>query len=274
MNGKIIDIGPEFGKREKNLSALLVVGLVTFFAALQLYHIVPPGHRGISVTLGKVAVSELPEGLTFKWPIIQQIIDFPIMQLKADGRAPCFSSDLQNITFSYSVMYKVPANQVVRLFQQFRGDPYPTLIEPRVQETIKQVTALSRAEDLVKNRERVKDDVLVKLRQAVGEVLQIVDISLTNIDLSDQLEQAIEQKVVREQEAFAKSFELDKEKKQAEITIVRAEAEAKSVSIKGDALKSSPEVIQLEIAQKLDGKAPLSVSVANGTGTNILLPLK
>lgn len=274
MNGTIIDLGKDFGKKEKTFSTL-ILGLVALgFLGLQMYHIVPPGHRGISVTLGKVDPAELPEGITFKWPFIQRILDFPIMQLKADGKAPSFSSDLQNITFMYTVMYRVPANQVVKLFQQYKGEPYATLIEPRVQEVIKQVTALSRAEDLVKNRERVKEDSLAKLRLAVGDVLQIVDLSITNIDLSDQLEQAIEQKVVREQEALAKSFELDKEKKQAEITLVRAEAEAKSVGIKGDALKSAPEVIQLEIAQRWDGKAPLSVSVGNGSGTNILLPLK
>lgn len=273
MNGTVIDLGKDFGRKEKTFSTLILIVVVLGFLGLQMYHIVPPGHRGISITLGKVNPNELPEGITLKWPFIQRILDFPIMQLKADGKAPSFSSDLQNMTFYYTVMYRVPANQVVKLFQQYKGEPYATLIEPRVQEVIKQVTALSRAEDLVKNRERVKDDSLIKLRQAVGDVLQIVDISLTNIDLSDQLEQAIEQKVVREQEALAKSFELDKEKKQAEITIVRAEAEAKAVGIKGDALKSSPEVIQLEIAQRWDGKAPLSVSVGHGAGANILLPI-
>jgi prohibitin 2 len=274
MNGTVIDLGKDFGRKEKAFSTLIITVVALGFLGLQCYHIVPPGHRGISVTLGKVNPSELPEGITFKWPFVQRILDFPIMQLKADGRSPSFSSDLQNMTFAYTVMYRVPAKQVVNLFQQYKGEPYSTLIEPRVQEAIKQVTAASRAEDLVKNRERVKEDSLSKLRQAVGDVLQIVDLSITNIDLSDQLEQAIEQKVVREQEALAKSFELEKEKKQAEITIVRAEAEAKSVGIKGTALKTSPEVIQFEIAQRWDGKAPLSVSVGNGGGTNILLPIK
>jgi prohibitin 2 len=274
MNGTVIELGNDFGRKEKAVTKIVIILAAISFLALQMYHIVPPGHRGISITLGKVNPTELPEGITFKWPFIQRILDFPIMQLKADGRAPSFSSDLQNISFSFTVMYRVPANQVVKLFQQYKGEPYATLIEPRVQEVVKQVTALSRAEDLVKNRERVKEDTLAKLRLAVGDVLQIVDLSLTNIDLSDQLEQAIEQKVVREQEALAKSFELDKERKQAEITLVRAEAEAKAVGIKGDALKSAPEVIQLEIAQKWDGKAPLSVSVGHGGGTNILLPLK
>lgn len=246
---------------------------LALFLGFQTFHIVPPGHRGISVFLGKVDPSQRPEGLTFKWPFVETIKNFPIMQIKGEGQAESFSSDLQNITMFFTVMYRIPETQVVRLFQQYRGDPYSSLIEPRVQEVIKQVAALSRAEDLVKNRERMKEDIIARLRPAIGDVIQIVDLALTNINLSDQLEQAIEQKVVREQEALAKSFELDKEKKQAEITIVRAEAEAKSVSIKGEALKSSPEVIQLEIAQRWDGKAPLSVSVGTGGGANVLLPI-
>lgn len=273
MNERIIDITPPFGKRERTISSLILVGIVFLFVGFQTYHIVPPGHRGISIFLGKVDPMQRPEGITFKWPFVERIIDFPIMQLKADGRAASFSSDLQNMMIGYTVMYRVPESQVVKLFQQYRGEPYASLIEPRIQETVKQVAAMSRAEDLVKNRERVKDDVVTKIRPAVGDLLQIVDINLTNIDLSDQLEAAIEQKVVREQEALAKNFELEKERKQAEITIVRAEAEAKSVSIKGDALKASPEVIQLEIAQRWDGKTPMSVSVGHG-GANVLLPLK
>jgi prohibitin 2 len=264
---------PQFSGKEQRATGLLILGAVIVFLSFQMYHIVPPGHRGISIVLGKVNQLQLPEGITFKWPFIQSIINFPIMQLKADGRAESFSSDLQNMMFSYTVLYRVPESQVVRLFKEYRGEPYATLIEPRVQETIKQVTALSRAEDLVKNRDRVKVDVKEKIKPAVGDLLQIEDLIITNIELSQQLEVAIEQKVVREQEALAKSFELEKERKQAEITIVKAKADAESVSIKGAALKISPEVIQYEIAQRWDGKAPLAVSTMQG-GSNILLPLK
>ncbi len=252
---------------------LFVVLLVVIFGS---YHIVPPGNRGVAVTLGKVDPVERKEGLTFKMPMVTSIVNFPIMQLKADGRAQCFSSDLQTMMVNFTVLYRVPENKVTTLFQQYRGDPYQTLIEPRVQEGMKQVTALFRAEDMVKNREKVKAEVRLNVSKALGDLITLNDLIITNIDLSDQLEQAIEQKVVREQEAFAKQFELDKEKKQAEITIVRAEAEAKSVHIKGEALKVSPEVIQFEIAQRWDGKAPLAVSVqpGGGHGANVLLPLK
>jgi len=113
---------------------------------------------------------------------------------------------------------------------------------------------------------------LRRLKVALGELLFIADVNITNVDLSQQLEQAIEQKVVREQEALAKGYELERERRQAEITIVRAEAEAKAVRIKGEALKLTPEVIQFEIAQRWDGKAPSAVSTGQG-GANILLPI-
>ena len=253
------------------VSAALVFAVVV--AALGCFHVVPPGHRGVSVFLGKVTQKELPEGLTFKVPFVQQIIDYPVRQLKADGKAESFSSDLQSLVVTFAVMYRVPEQQVVNLFQEYRGDPYQNLIEPRIQEAIKQITAAFRAEDLVKDRERLKIESLAKLRLSIGDILKVEDLNIINIDLSDQLEQAIEQKVVREQEALAKNFELEKEKKQAEITIVRAKAEAESVRIKGEALKVSPEMIQFEIAQRWDGKTPSSVAVGQG-GANILLPMR
>lgn len=254
-------------------AAAVILGFIALIGVAFSYHIVPPGHRGILVTLGKVNPDALPEGISFVIPFIQSIRDIPVQQLKADGKAVSFSSDLQNIDINYSIMYRVPDKSVVALFQQYKGDPYQSLIEPRAQEVTKQVSAVYRAEEMVKNREKVKEEILSRLRSAVGEILQIIDVQITNIDLSSQLEQAIEQKVVREQEALAKTFELDKEKRQAEITLVRAEAEAKAVKIKGEAIKASPEIINFEITQRWDGKAPLSVAVGQ-SNANVLLPLK
>ncbi|MBL7662120.1 prohibitin family protein [bacterium] len=254
----------------------LFSGIVIFIlviGGMSCFHIVPPGHRGIVITLGKVSPEQKPEGLVFKMPFAQVIRDYPIMQLKADGQSASFSSDLQQMSISFSVLYRIPESQVVKLFQNYSGDPYSNLIEPRVQEGVKQVAALYRAEDLVKHREKAKNEVLERIHGSIGEVLKIEDLIITNIDLSDQLEHAIEQKVVREQEALAKSFELEKEKRQADITLVQAEAEAKAVKVKGDALKEAPRVIDLEIAQRWDGKAPLSVSVGTNSPANVLLPL-
>ncbi len=249
---------------------ILIVGAIFFFGS---FHIVPPGHRGIRVTLGKTSPTALTEGLTLKMPLITKIYDIPIKQITTEGTADCFSSDLQLVKIRFNVLYVIPEQSVVTLFQAYSGNPYQTLIEPRVQENLKQITANHRAEDLVKTRDKIKGEIVTRIRGAVGDILVIRDVVVNNIDLSNDLEHAIEQKVVMEQQALTKNFELHKAQKEAEITLVNAEAEAKSVKIKGEALKVASQVIDLEIVKKWNGVAPVSVVTTHG-GANILLPLK
>jgi len=245
--------------------AMLVVGIGS-------WHIVPPGHRGVAVTMGKADSVARSDGITLKLPLLTTIHNMPIKQIMREGNAPSFSSDLQTVNVRFNVLYRIPEKEVVNLFVNYAGDPYDVLIQPRIQEVLKQQTALHRAEDIVKAREKIKQAVLPALQKAISEVV-IVDLVVNNIDLTKELEQAIEKKQVMEQQALAKTYELQKANKEAEITIVQAKAEAEAVRIKGEALKSSPEVIQLEIAKKWDGKVPTYVSTTAG-GANILLPVQ
>ncbi|MDX6767018.1 MAG: prohibitin family protein [Candidatus Methylacidiphilales bacterium] len=249
---------------------LLFLGLLLLFGC---WSIVPPGHRGVSVTLGKVDPVARGEGLTFKKPFMESIIKMPVQQITQGGTASSFSSDLQTVQVSYAVLYRIPETKVVELFQQYAGNPYATLVEPRVQEAVKQVTALYKAEELVKSREKIKQTVLGKVQQELAGLIDVRDIPITNIDLTDELERAIELKQVTEQQALAKEYELQKARKEAEITLVNAKAEAESVKIKGEALANSPRVIDLEIVKKWDGKTPQSVVTGQG-GSNIILPLR
>ncbi|MCS7063326.1 MAG: prohibitin family protein [Methylacidiphilales bacterium] len=252
------------------ITPILIVGVVLAFSC---WKVVPPGTRGISVTLGKVDPVPRAEGLTFKKPFIEDIILFSVRQETVNGVADCFSSDLQTVKISYSVLFRVPPENVVRLYQNYAGDIFKSLIDPRVQNSIKQITALYKAEDLVKNRDKVKQDALLLVRESLSGLIEVVDIPLTNIALTDELQRAIELKQVMEQQALAKEYELQKAKKEAEITIVNARAEAEAVKIRGEALANSPRIIDLEIVKRWDGKAPSTVSVSQG-GANVILPLR
>lgn len=256
----------------KWIPVAVVVGLGIMFV-FGCFHVVPPGHRGVSVTFGKVDPRVRGEGITFKKPFIEHVIDVSVRQRTVEGQAAAYSSDLQTVMVSFKALYRIPEGKVVELFQKFQGDPYLSLVEPRVQEELKQTTSKYRAEELVKSREKIKVDLLGQVKTAMGGMLILEDIPITNFDFTDELEKAIEQKTIREQEALAKNFELEKARKDAEITIVNAEAEAKSVKIKGEAIKFAPDVIELEIAKRWNGVTPQSVVVGKG-GANVLLPLK
>jgi regulator of protease activity HflC (stomatin/prohibitin superfamily) len=247
---------------------LIVVLLVVLSSSV---HIVPPGTRGVLVTLGQPSPAFRPEGLTFKIPIAQQVINISVRQVTQQGRASSFTADLQNVDVLYDVLYRLPENKVVELYQNYSGSVYDSLLLPRIQESIKQVSAQYRAEDLVKNREVIKTETIERLRTALNGLVIINDLTITNIDLTDELEKAIEQKTIAEQQSLKKNFELDIATKDAEIKRVTAKGEADAIRIQGEALRSAPDVIQLEIIRKWDGKAPTTV-VTDKAGANILLP--
>lgn len=260
------------------LIVIAIVLAVLAMIATSSFHVVEPGQRGVRVQLGTIYPDAVEPGLTFKIPFIQTITNISVKQITVNSKAETFSSDLQTVLVNYSVLFEIPASKLVELFSEIAGEKtaisyYRELIEPRVQEQLKQVTSNYKAEDIVKERPQIKVQSLEGVRNALAGLMDVNDLVITNIDLTDELEAAIERKQVAEQEAQKKDYELAIARKEAEIAIVKAEGEAKAIQTRGEALRASPEVIELQIAEKWDGKTPQTVVTGQG-GSNVLLPLK
>jgi len=237
-------------------------------------YMVDPGTRGIKVTLGKTAEQFLPEGFGFKAPFITSIVPVNIRQKTMPVKADCFSSDLQQVSLEVRVLYRVPESSVVQIYKEFAGDPFDSLIAPRVQEALKEVTASQTAEQIVKNREEIKQKAIASAAQKIGTLLTVVDIVIRNIDLSPELERAIEAKMVAEQQAAQARFTQLQTQIEAETAIIRASGEAKAIKVRGEALKLNPAFLRLQIVERWNGKSPLVVPAdLNNTGAALLLPL-
>lgn len=251
----------------------LAVFLLLVVAAAGTY-VVEPGNRGVKVTLGKVSKDFLSEGFGFKMPFVTTVRQVSVRQQTQGTKADCYSSDLQQVSMDLKILYRIPETSVVRIYQQYSGDPFDSLIAPRINEAIKEVTALRSAETIVKNREEIKIKSLEAARQKVGEILFVEDLVIQNIGLSRELEQAIEAKMVQEQEAAKAKFIQQKAQIEASTAVIKAKGEAEAIRVRGQALRETPALIQLQIVEKWDGKSPLVVGGSNsGGGANILLPL-
>ncbi len=147
----------------------------------------------------------------------------------------------------------------MQIYKQFAGDPFDSLIAPRVQEAIKEVTALQTAEQIVKNREEIKQKALAAARQKIGDMLRVEDIVIRNMDLSTELERAIEAKMVAEQQAAQARLHQMQTKVEAETAIIRARGEAEAIKVRGEALKLNPAFLRLQIVERWNGKSPLVV---------------
>jgi len=252
--------------------AVLVFAIMVASSAMT--YVVEPGTRGIKVTLGKTAEQFLPEGFGFKAPFITTIVPVNVRQRTQAVRAECFSSDLQQVILDLRVLYRVPEQSVVQIYQQFAGDPFDSLIAPRVQEALKEVTAMQTAEQIVKNREEIKQKALAAAKQKIGALLTVEDIVIRNIDLSKELERAIEAKMVAEQEAAQARFTQVQTQVEAETAIIRARGEGEAIKVRGEALKLNPAFLRLQIVERWNGKSPLVVPAdVNNTGAALLLPL-
>ncbi|MDB6131573.1 MAG: hypothetical protein JWM04_2680 [Verrucomicrobiales bacterium] len=258
-------------------SKLLGIAILVFvfvIASSTTTYVVQPGTRGIKVTLGKTTEKFLPEGFGFKTPFITSIVAVNVRQRTQTVRAECFSSDLQQVILDLRILYRVPEASVVQIYKEFAGDPFDSLIAPRVQEALKEVTASRTAEQIVKDREVIKQSALVAARQKIGVMLQVEDIVIRNIDLSDELERAIEAKMVAEQQASQARFTQLQTQVEAETAIIKARGEAEAIKVRGEALKMNPAFLRLQMVERWNGKSPLVVPAeANNTASGLLFPM-
>lgn len=245
-----------------------VFALFLFFGS---FYVIDPGERGVVVTMGKVSEQASKEGLGFKIPFFSSVVRISTRQQTEGMNAPAFSADLQQVNATLKILYKVPESGVVQLYQQYSGGLFDSLIAPRVQEAFKEITALESAESIVKKRETIKMKTLESARKKVGDILVLEDIVIENINLSKELEDAIEQKMVQEQEAAKAKFIKEKTEIDAQTAVIRAEGEAQSIAKRGKAIRENPGVVELMIAEKWNGVSPLVVGA--GQGSNILLPI-
>jgi prohibitin 2 len=261
--------------RAETIAKLIGIALLIFVVVIAMSsasYVVNPGFRGVEVTLGKVSPVFKPEGFGWKTPFVTQIVPVSTRQETRELTAECYSSDLQQVKTELRVLYRVPEASVVKIYQQFAGDPFDSLIAPRVQEALKEVTAMESAEQIVKNRETIKSKALAAAQLKVGDILVIVDVVIQNIDLTKELETAIEAKMVQEQEAAKAKFTQQKTQIEADTAVIKAKGDAESIKIRGEALRANPSFIELQIVEKWDGKSPLVVG-GGATGPNILLPM-
>jgi prohibitin 2 len=263
--------GGSFPFRLVGLVLLAVVLVVVSSAST---YVVQPGTRGIKVTLGKAEPGFLPEGFGFKAPFVTSIVDVNVRQQTKTVSAACFSSDLQQVVLDLRVLYRVPDKSVVEIFKQYAGDPFDSLIAPRVQEALKEVTALQTAEQIVKNREVIKQAALRAARAKIGNMLWVEDIVVRDIGLSTELEHAIEAKMVAEQQAAQARFTQVQTQVEAETAIISAKGEAEAIKVRGEALRMSPVFLRLKLVERWNGKSPLVVPHdQHSTGAGLLLPL-
>ena len=254
---------------KKPTGLLLAASLALFVSGCT---IVEPGEVGVKISMGKMQKALLMPGMQGFMPGVDNIYHYSIKQKTLEGKAIPLTADQQPITMEYKVLYSIPEGQVLTLWANYTGDPYTQLVDPQIQEAFRQVVSQYKADAATKNVNVIKNQVLSMTKENVKGLVNIVDIPITHVELPEVLQQAIAQKQVMEQQSLQKAYELDKAKKEAEITVANAEAQARSITLQTQALEKSPALIEYEKVKKWDGKLP--GTFISGGAANTLFQLK
>lgn len=227
--------------------------------------VIQPGERAVKVSLGTMDRNLLSPGMQTYFPLTDSIHTYSVKQENATGQCEPLTADQQPISITFNVLYRIPEGQVLILYEKYAGNPYERLVAPQIQEAFRQVVSGYKADSATKNVNTIKNSVLAMVRDNVKGLVEVVDIPITHVGLPEVLQQAIAQKQVMEQQAQQKSYELDKARKEAEITIANAEAQARSIQLQSLALQKSPALIEYERVKKWDGQLPTTMIIGGGS---------
>lgn len=289
----------------KLIIGLIAIAVIGIFAVMS-YQQVDAGHRGVLLTFGGVDTNEsLQEGAHFVIPAMQKVVQMEVRTLKYVSSNDSASKDLQTVSTEVTVNYHPNPETVQILFKELGINYQDRIIDPAVEEVIKQVTANYNAEELITKRPLVKQEITSSITADLKKKNILVDgIFITDFQFSPEFTRAIESKVTVQQEALRaenlvvqrQAEALQKEAiasgeklaniqraegvKQAKILeaegiaqaiLIKASAESDRIDLLAEAVKQNPDFLTLEFIDQWNGKFPDTYLSSSGEELSMLL---
>ena len=249
-NGRLISIG--------------IAVLVALILASGAFAQIGPGERGVLMTFGAVQPGVLDPGLHLKIPFMQSVAHMNVQVQNSQDIETAASLDLQNVSTTVATNWHILPGDAEWVYQHIGSEPQliRKVIRPAISNAVKAVTAHFNAQDLIVERDQVRNQIEGQLRTALSPFRVVVDaVNITDFHFSRQFAAAIEEKQVAQQRALQAEYELQKAKVVAQQRIVEATAQSQAQKLLQSTL--TPQLIQQEAVSKWNGHLP---QVVGGRG--------
>lgn len=229
---------------------VITIGVLLAIALISSFSVVPAGKVGMVTQFGNPTGRLIDPGLAMKFPFIQSVRDTNLRVTKDEVDAKAATKDLQDVTIKVAVNRRLDRNNVIAQYNKVGAEKNidNVVVQPAVQEAVKQVSAQYTAEELITKREEVKNKIDSTLASKLADYYVIVDdVLIVNFDFSKEFNSAIEAKQVAEQKA-----------KQAKLEVEQVRQEAEKYKLQSQQLNEM--ILQKMWIEKWDGKLPQVVS--------------
>ncbi len=275
------DLTSEEKKAAKSLikKGLIVLGIILVLVFLNPLVKIGAGERGVVLNYGAVQNKILGEGLNLIIPVYQSVekIDVKTQINKVD--ASSYSFDQQVVTVSAALNFHLNPQAVNKMYQEIGSleNVNIKIIEPNLQSAVKEVASKYTAQGIIENREKVKDEIRVKLLEFLKTSYVIVEqngINVTDLNFDDLYEKAVRDKMIAQQNALTEKNNLEKAKYVAEQRIAEARGEAEAIKIQAEAItqQGGKDYVMLQWIKAWEkGGAQIPKFMISGNGNNPLL---
>lgn len=261
---------------KKNAKYVLIafIALILVIVFFNGFSIVDEGYVGVKYRFGKIVNDDLTAGLNFKIPFIEDIVKVDIREQVYAISTDAYTSDTQSVKpIELKLNYCYDRSKLSNIIRNIGVSNVETkLLVPNVQKIAKDAIGKVKAEQLVQSRADVTAEIQNSLTEILAEDGIIVTaFAIENIYFDAAFEEAIQAKVIAEQDALKmenKTKEKEEEAKQVLIAAqaeadskkVAAEAEAEAIRLIQEQLANSPNYVDYLKIERWNGKLPQVVS--------------
>lgn len=218
----------------KIANRLLAVGTGALFFGGSFLFVVQPGEVAIKFNSirGGIKKDIYEEGMHLRIPLVESIIKYDVRIQPVDITSSTSTKDQQKIDITLKVLFRPVSNEIPNIHLNLGSNFQDKFVKPIALEVIKTVLAQYDADQLLKQRDKISNEIKSLYTSKTKEFhLIIEEVALTDLTFSPQFKKSIEDKQIAQQVAEKEKYIVERNEQQFRANLIEIEGKSEAARL-------------------------------------------